>query len=106
MEKRKNEKANRKEEARNANGEVKSASRKSTLSSLEDHTLPPDMVMVVTHLYNEGYFKDSNFFPRKKSDTTCFENSYALDFVKYEAWQFGRDHHNIINIKFTKCQLL
>jgi len=66
--------------------------RKLTVLTTEDHTvynykeLPPDMVMFVTHLYNEGYFKDSYFLPRKKFDITCFENSYALDFVKYASW--------------------
>ncbi|KAL3325622.1 hypothetical protein AABB24_036716 [Solanum stoloniferum] len=117
-EKRKNEKANKKEEAGNGDGvsenegkskklhelfmneEVRSVkSRKSTPLSMEDHTvfkeLSPDMVMFVTHLYNEGYFKDSNFLPRKKFDISCFENSYARDFVKYAAEQFGRDHQEI-----------
>lgn len=74
-------------------------SRKSTPLTMEDHNvykeLSPDMVMFVTHLYNEGYFKDSNFLPRKRFDITCFENSYARDFVKYAAEQFGRDHQEI-----------
>ncbi|KAG5581001.1 hypothetical protein H5410_051628 [Solanum commersonii] len=78
-EKRKNEKAN-------------SVLRKLTSLTMEDHTLykelPPDMVMFATHLYNEGYFKDSNF--------TCFENIYALDFVKYVVGQFGRDHKRLL----------
>ncbi|XP_004248234.1 uncharacterized protein [Solanum lycopersicum] len=117
-EKRRNEIANKKEEAGNGDGvsenegkskklhelfmneEVRSVkSRKSTPLSMEDHTvfkeLSPDMVMFVTHLYNEGYFKDSNFLPRKKFDITCFENSYARDFVKCAADQFGRDHQEI-----------
>ncbi|MCD7448903.1 hypothetical protein HAX54_046997 [Datura stramonium] len=117
-EKRRTEKDNKKEEARNANGvsenegtrkklhelflneEVKSVkSRKSTPLSMEDHTvyreLSPDMVMFVQRLYNEGYFKDSNIFPRKRFDITCFENRYARDFVKYAAQQFGRDHQEI-----------
>lgn len=119
-EKRKNEKDIKEEETRNGddgvlenegkskkihelfmNQEVKSVkSRKSTTPlSMEDHTvykeLSPDMVMFVNHLYNEGYFKDSNFLPRGKFDITCFENSYARDFVKYAAEQFGRDHQEI-----------
>ncbi|CAN4087348.1 unnamed protein product [Withania somnifera] len=57
--------------------------------------LSSGMVMFVTHLYNEGYFKDSNFLPTKKFDVTCFENSYARDFVKHAAEQFGRDHQEI-----------
>ncbi|KAM3204104.1 hypothetical protein P3L10_027513 [Capsicum annuum] len=74
-------------------------SRKSRPLSMEDHTvykeLSPDLVMFVTHLYKEGYFKDSNFLPRKRFDITCFENSYARDFVKCAAEQFGRDHQEI-----------
>ncbi|KAH0708809.1 hypothetical protein KY284_010236 [Solanum tuberosum] len=63
------------------NEEVKSVkSRKSTSLSMEDHTV---------------YFKDSNFLPTRKFDITCFENSYARDFVKYAAEQFGRDHQEI-----------
>ncbi|KAK4363993.1 hypothetical protein RND71_015351 [Anisodus tanguticus] len=104
-EKKKNEKANRVLENEGkgkklyelfVNDEGKSGkSRKLTPLTMEDHTvykeLSPDMVMFVTHLYNEGYFKDSNFLPGKKFDITCFENSYARDFVTYAAEQFGRD---------------
>ncbi|MCD7468605.1 hypothetical protein HAX54_006969 [Datura stramonium] len=108
-EKRRTEKDNKKEEARRGvrnegtrkklhelflNEEVKSVkSRKSTPLSMEDHTvyreLSPDMVMFVQRLYNEGYFKDSNIFPRKRFDITCFENRYARDFVKYAAQQLA-----------------
>nr|XP_019067227.1 uncharacterized protein LOC101247991 isoform X3 [Solanum lycopersicum] len=45
------------------------------------------------------YFKDSNFLPRRKFGITCFENSYARDFVKYAAEQFGRDHQEIANMQ-------
>ncbi|XP_060200893.1 uncharacterized protein LOC132629184 isoform X1 [Lycium barbarum] len=108
QEKRKNEKDNRKNGV--LENEVKSKklhelfvnevkSRKSTPLTMDDHTvykeLSPDMVMFVKHLYKEGYFKDSNFLPRKKFDITCFENSYGRDFVKYAAEQFGRDHQEI-----------
>ncbi|CAN4117657.1 unnamed protein product [Withania somnifera] len=69
------------------------------LLSMEDHTvykeLSSDVVMFVTHLYNEGYFEDSNFCPgrRKKLDITCFENSYACDFARCvaEQWLSGSD---------------
>ncbi|KAG5572705.1 hypothetical protein H5410_062471 [Solanum commersonii] len=116
-EERKNER-DYKEEARNVNGvlenegksnklhellmnkEVKSVkSRKSTSLSMEDHTvykeLSPDMGDVCDSFMQCRYFKDSNFFPRRKFDITCFENSYARDFVKYAAEQFGRDHQEI-----------
>ncbi|XP_015054881.1 uncharacterized protein LOC107001285 [Solanum pennellii] len=77
--------------------EVKS--RKSILLSMEDHTvykeLSPDMVMFVTHLYVNCTLRDSNFLPRKKSGITCFNNSYALDFVKNAVGQFGRDYQKV-----------
>ncbi|KAL3322210.1 hypothetical protein AABB24_039714 [Solanum stoloniferum] len=82
------------------NEEVKSVkSRKSTLLSMEDHTvykeLSSDMGDVCDSFMQCTYFKDSNFLPRRKFDITCFENSYARDFVKYAAEQFGRDHQEI-----------
>ncbi|KAH0721471.1 hypothetical protein KY284_006501 [Solanum tuberosum] len=83
------------------NEEVKSVkSVKSTPLSMEDHTvykeLSADMVMFVTHLYNEGYFKYSNFLSGKKFDITCFENSYARNFITYAAKKFGRDHQETV----------
>ncbi|XP_027172379.1 uncharacterized protein LOC113772039 isoform X1 [Coffea eugenioides] len=57
--------------------------------------LSPDMEMFVTHLYNNGYFKDSNFLPRNRLDISCFENSYARDFIKFAAEQFGMDNQEI-----------
>ncbi|GAA0168107.1 hypothetical protein LIER_22902 [Lithospermum erythrorhizon] len=57
--------------------------------------LSPDMIMFVTHLYKEGYFKDSNFLRRNKFSIGCFENSYARDFVKFAAEQFGKDSQEI-----------
>ncbi|WMV57583.1 hypothetical protein MTR67_050968 [Solanum verrucosum] len=68
---------------------------------MEDHTvykeLSPDMGDVCDSFMQCRYFKDSSFLPRKKVDITCFENSYARDFVKYAAEQFGRDHQEIAN---------
>ncbi|KAG5580988.1 hypothetical protein H5410_051615 [Solanum commersonii] len=103
VEKRKNEKANKKEEARNGDGvsqnegksknlhelfmkeEVNSVkSRRLTPLSMEDHTKSFCLI------YNEGYFKDSNFLCRKKFNIACFGNSYAHDFVKYAVVQFGK----------------
>ncbi|KAK6773433.1 hypothetical protein RDI58_028671 [Solanum bulbocastanum] len=84
------------------NEEVKSVKlRKLTLLSMEDHTvykvLSSDMGDVCDSFMQCTYFKDSNFLPRRKFDITCFENSYARDFVKYAAEQFGRDHQEIAN---------
>ena len=60
--------------------------RKSTSLTMKDHTvykkLSLDIVMFRTHLYYEGYFKDSNFLRRKKFDITCLEGSYAYDLTK------------------------
>ncbi|XP_015059477.1 uncharacterized protein LOC107005407 [Solanum pennellii] len=66
---------------------------------MEDHTvyreLSPDTGDVCDSFMQCRYFKDSNILPRRKFDITCFENSYARDFVKYAAEQFGRDHQEI-----------
>ncbi|MCE3050433.1 hypothetical protein HAX54_047197 [Datura stramonium] len=105
MENMKNEKVNSTEEARNGDwvseNEGKSRklhesfvdeednksveSRNSTPLTMKDHTVykefSPKMVMFVSNLYNEGYFKDSNLFLRKWLDITCFENIYTHNFV-------------------------
>lgn len=57
--------------------------------------LSPDMEVFLKYLYEKGYFKGSNFLPKKGFDITCFENSYARDFVKHAAQQFGKDNQEI-----------
>ncbi|MCD7448906.1 hypothetical protein HAX54_047000 [Datura stramonium] len=78
-------------------------SRKSTPLTMKDYTVykefSPEMVMSVSHLYSEGYFKDSDLLLRRRLDVTFFENSYARDFAKYATEQFGRDHQDIANME-------
>ncbi|KAL8512176.1 hypothetical protein ACS0TY_018581 [Phlomoides rotata] len=57
--------------------------------------LSSDMLMFSQHLYVHGYFKNANFIPRKKFDVTCFEHSYAREFLKFAAESFGKDHQQI-----------
>ncbi|KAL2245499.1 uncharacterized protein LOC105165462 [Sesamum indicum] len=57
--------------------------------------LSSDMQMFTQHLYMEGYLKDATFLPKNKFDVTHFERSYARDFLKYAAVNFGRDHQEI-----------
>ncbi|KAG8386446.1 hypothetical protein BUALT_Bualt03G0149600 [Buddleja alternifolia] len=57
--------------------------------------LSPDMQMFARHLYVEGYLKTASFAPKDKFDPTCFEVSYAREFLKYAAVKFGKDHQEI-----------
>ncbi|XP_052179210.1 uncharacterized protein LOC127792651 isoform X2 [Diospyros lotus] len=57
--------------------------------------LSPDMMLFVTHLYKEGYFNNANFLPTNKFDVSCFENSYARDFIKFAAEKFGQNNQEI-----------
>lgn len=57
--------------------------------------LSSDMQMFAQHLYVHGYFKNANFIPRNKFDATCFENSYAREFLKFAAVSFGKDQQQI-----------
>nr|GLL44481.1 uncharacterized protein LOC109185408 [Ipomoea trifida] len=57
--------------------------------------LSPDMVMLVTHLYEEGYFKDANFLRKNRFDITCFEDSYARHYIKHAAEEFANDNQGI-----------
>ncbi|KAL0399493.1 UNVERIFIED_CONTAM: hypothetical protein Sradi_2292600 [Sesamum radiatum] len=54
-----------------------------------------DMQMFTQHLYMEGYLKDATFLPKNNFDITHFEPSYAREFLKYAAVNFGRDHKEI-----------
>ncbi|KAI3457613.1 hypothetical protein Pfo_014276 [Paulownia fortunei] len=57
--------------------------------------LSSDMQMFTHHLYMEGYLKDASFMPKDKFDLTCFEVSYAREFLKFAAVKFGKDHQEI-----------
>ncbi|VFQ78928.1 unnamed protein product [Cuscuta campestris] len=60
--------------------------------------LSPEMATLVTHLYEEGYFKDANFVDHKKLDITCFEHNYARNHIKRAVVQFGRDKQEIAKL--------
>lgn len=57
--------------------------------------LSSDMKILVEHLYEKGYFRDANFIPKDKFDPSCFEVSYAREFLKFAALNFGKDHPEI-----------
>lgn len=61
----------------------------------EYRELSPDMIMFVTHLYKQGYFRNTNLLPRNKFAIGCFETGYARDFVKFTAQKFGNDNQKI-----------
>ncbi|RAL38106.1 hypothetical protein DM860_000800 [Cuscuta australis] len=60
--------------------------------------LSPEMAMLVTHLYEEGYFKDANFVNKKELDITCFEHNYAWNYIKRVAVQFGKDKQEVAEL--------
>ncbi|TYJ12017.1 hypothetical protein E1A91_A11G318800v1, partial [Gossypium mustelinum] len=49
----------------------------------------------VRHLYAKGYFKEASFVEDNKLDFGYFENSYGRDFIKFSAYNFGKDHQDI-----------
>ncbi|KAH6788739.1 hypothetical protein C2S51_003745 [Perilla frutescens var. frutescens] len=57
--------------------------------------LSSDMKMFVEPLYTKGYLKNANFMPKDKFDASCFEISYAREFLKFAASNFGKDHPDI-----------
>lgn len=57
--------------------------------------LSADMKMFAEHLYAKGYLKNANFMPQNRFDPTYFEVSYARDFLKFAAVNFGEDHPDI-----------
>nr|GME15742.1 Autophagy-related protein [Ipomoea batatas] len=78
----------------------KGKSLKTSQASMEEDLmvgkgLSPDMVMLVTHLYEEGYFKDANFLRKNRFDITCFEDSYARHYIKYAAEEFANDNQGV-----------
>ncbi|XP_030525560.2 uncharacterized protein LOC115737532 [Rhodamnia argentea] len=68
---------------------------------------PPEGVLVIkdlspyaeaflSHLHEEGYFREANFLKKNgKWDASRFEDSYSRDFVKFAAEKFGKDHQEI-----------
>ncbi|KAB1669390.1 hypothetical protein [Gossypium barbadense] len=49
----------------------------------------------IRHLYAKGYFKEASFVEDNKLDFGYFENSYGRDFIKFAAYNFGKDHQDI-----------
>ncbi|KAL7087526.1 hypothetical protein ACP275_13G072400 [Erythranthe tilingii] len=57
--------------------------------------LSSDMRVFARHLYKKEYLLDASFMPKGKLDLTCFETSFARDFLKFTAVKFGKDHQEI-----------
>ncbi|KAK2638704.1 hypothetical protein Ddye_026499 [Dipteronia dyeriana] len=59
--------------------------------------LSTDMELLISHLYQKGYFKKANFVPddQEKFDLSCFDNSYGRSFIKFAAESFGKDNQEI-----------
>ncbi|CAH9135599.1 unnamed protein product [Cuscuta epithymum] len=58
--------------------------------------LSSEMVMLVTHLYEEGYFKDANFLRKNRFDITRFDDSYALHYIKHAVREFATDKQEVV----------
>ncbi|KAL5738301.1 hypothetical protein ACOSP7_031062 [Xanthoceras sorbifolium] len=59
--------------------------------------LSPDMMLLLSHLYRKGYLKKANFVPddEKKLVSSCFDDSYSRNFIKFAAERFGKDNQEI-----------
>lgn len=57
--------------------------------------LSPDMALFADHLYRRGYFEKANFLKRNRLDITCFEDTYARNFLKYAVEKFGKENQQI-----------
>ncbi|XP_050371095.1 uncharacterized protein LOC126789078 isoform X2 [Argentina anserina] len=60
--------------------------------------LSPEMKMVVSYLYKEGYFSNATFSSlfKDKLDFDCFNNRYSRGYIKYAAEKFGKDKQEIV----------
>ncbi|RAL38104.1 hypothetical protein DM860_000798 [Cuscuta australis] len=78
---------------------VKVPSKSSKAPTVKNHmigkTLSPEMAELVTHLYEEEYFKNANFVNHKKLDITCFEQSYAWEYIKHAVRKFAEDKQEV-----------
>ncbi|KAJ9671396.1 hypothetical protein PVL29_025207 [Vitis rotundifolia] len=54
-----------------------------------------DMLLFVSHLHREGYFKDANFLPRSGLIYGAFDDSYSRAYIKFAAERFGKDNQEI-----------
>ncbi|KAE8678104.1 Detected protein of unknown function [Hibiscus syriacus] len=49
----------------------------------------------IRHLFAKGYFNKASFLEDNKLDFGYFGNSYGRDFIKFAAYEFGKDHQDI-----------
>ncbi|XP_039040433.1 uncharacterized protein LOC120178712 [Hibiscus syriacus] len=49
----------------------------------------------IRHLFAKGYFNKASFLEHNKLDFSFFGNSYGRDFIKFAAYEFGKDHQDI-----------
>ncbi|XP_039028237.1 uncharacterized protein LOC120162126 [Hibiscus syriacus] len=49
----------------------------------------------VRYLFSKGYFDKANFLEDNKLDFGHFDNTYARGFIKFAAYEFAKDHHEI-----------
>nr|XP_011460811.1 PREDICTED: uncharacterized protein LOC105350472 [Fragaria vesca subsp. vesca] len=59
--------------------------------------LSPEMELVVSHLYKEGYFSDANFvcLYEDRLDFSCFDSAYGRGFIKHAVEKFANDKQEI-----------
>lgn len=59
--------------------------------------LSPEMEVVVSHLYKEGYFGNANFLSlyEDRLDFRCFDNSYGRGFISHAVEKFAKDKQEI-----------
>ena len=88
-----------------SNGKNKDGKRgeSSSLEKKEDEEEEPvvfkdlseDMLLFVSHLHREGYFKDANFLPRSGLIYGAFDDGYSRAYIKFAAERFGKDNQEI-----------
>ncbi|KAK8712296.1 hypothetical protein V6N13_147536 [Hibiscus sabdariffa] len=57
--------------------------------------LSPLAEFFIRHLFAKGYFNKASFLEHNKLDFGYFWNSYGRDFIKFAAYEFGKDHQDI-----------
>ncbi|KAK8589031.1 hypothetical protein V6N12_023440 [Hibiscus sabdariffa] len=57
--------------------------------------LSPLAEIFIRHLFAKGYFNKASFLEHNKLDFGYFWNSYGRDFIKFAAYEFGKDHQDI-----------
>ncbi|GMI65537.1 hypothetical protein like AT1G53460 [Hibiscus trionum] len=80
----KEEKVKRMMTVRRERGEVRALKELSQLAEI-----------FIRHLFAKGYFNKASFLEENKLDFGYFGNSYGRDFIKFAAYEFGKDHQDI-----------